>query len=205
MNYSQRVKKLYTVKHLLGEFLPVGRRVSELRRLTKTKFHQRSYGQLPCDICRPRTYPDKFKVKLENRESAELGRLYDFLFSDLHCGWAGRTGHYAYVEVGEESQLAANQDGYLYVFKHIDVRLVTADSSYGSSAFIEIARPDSVSCPKCSGSGYIDKFYLRRHPAKRRRLKRVSRPCSFCGGTRWTIDEIGDRRFCYCGDGRVYY
>ena len=26
MNYSQRVKKLYAVKHLLGEFLPAGRR-----------------------------------------------------------------------------------------------------------------------------------------------------------------------------------
>ena len=86
MNYSQRVKKLYAVKHLLGEFLPVGRRVSELRRLTKTKFYQRSYGRLLCDICRPRTYPDKFKVKLENRESAELDRLYDFLFGDVHLG-----------------------------------------------------------------------------------------------------------------------
>lgn len=115
MNHMRRIKKLYAVKHLLGEFLPVGRRGSELRRLTKNKFNQRKYGKLPCDVCRSKPYP--------------------------------------------------------------------------------------VSCPKCGGSGYIDKFYLLRKPAVRRRLKRVSRPCSFCGGTRWITDKNEDRRFCYCGDG----
>lgn len=119
MNCTQRVKKLYAVKHLLGEFLPVGRRKNELRNITHAKFNQRKYGQLPCDKCHSKPYP--------------------------------------------------------------------------------------VSCHKCGSSGYIDKFYLLRKPAVRRRLKRVSQPCWFCGGTRWVTDKNGDRRFCYCGDGRVYF
>lgn len=57
MNCTQRVKKLYAVKHLLGEFLPVGRRKNELRNITHAKFNQRKYGQLPCDKCHSKPYP----------------------------------------------------------------------------------------------------------------------------------------------------
>ncbi|AWL27128.1 hypothetical protein DJ533_00140 (plasmid) [Acinetobacter defluvii] len=59
-----------------------------------------------------------FKIKTPDRETLELSKLYDFLFDNLVCGWAGRTGHYAYSE--DPTQIAENQDGYIYCWEHTD-------------------------------------------------------------------------------------
>lgn len=54
-----------------------------------------------------------FKIKLPEKETKELDQFYNFLFDELHAGWAGRCGHYAW---GEEHQVSRNQDGFIYVF-----------------------------------------------------------------------------------------
>lgn len=206
MNQTQRTKKDLCSKHALGEFYPSGRRRGELKKITFVKWHRRIYGRFPCNMHKTETYPDKFKVKLEKRDSDELGKLYDFLFDELHCRWAGRTGHYCYVDDGEEHQLAPVQDGYLYVFKHDNRRVMTADSTYGNDSFVEILRPAPANCPKCKGSKFTSKQYLWRKAIKRRRPKRISWPCSHCSGKRWIVSELGYRHHCrHCGDGRVYY
>ena len=85
MNQTQRTKKVLRSKHALGEFYPAGRRRGELKKITFVKWHRRIYGRFPCNMHKTETYPDKFKVKLEKRDSDELGKLYDFLFDELHC------------------------------------------------------------------------------------------------------------------------
>ena len=81
-------------------------------------------------------YPASFKVKLEASGTERLDRLYDFLFDKLNCSWVGSHGHYAYDE--DPTVVAKQQDGYLYVFKHNGLRVVTADRSYGNGSFIEV-------------------------------------------------------------------
>lgn len=57
-----------------------------------------------------------FKIKTPAIYSKELELMYDFLFNELNCGWAGRIGHYAYDE--DKSKVAENQDGYIYCWEH---------------------------------------------------------------------------------------
>jgi hypothetical protein len=59
---------------------------------------------------------DIFKIKIPAIYSKELASMYDFLFDELNCGWAGRLGHYAYDE--DKSKVAENQDGFIYCWKH---------------------------------------------------------------------------------------
>jgi len=79
--------------------------------------------------------PDKFKIKIEKEQSNDLVKMYDLLFDDLGCTWAGRCGHYAYGDRG----VSDNQDGYIYSFIVGNKRVITADCSYGDSSFIEIS------------------------------------------------------------------
>ena len=75
--------------------------------------------------------PDLFKIKLPAKYSYELTQVYDFLFDFVVCGWAGRSGHYAYDGDGCE---ATNQDGYLYCYTHGHSRKLTA-SCKGNISF----------------------------------------------------------------------
>lgn len=80
--------------------------------------------------------PDNFKIRIEDRETPELKKMYDLLFDDLMCGWAGRVGHYAY---GHEHQVADPQDGFIYGWKTLDgKRLISADPFYGNPDYPEI-------------------------------------------------------------------
>lgn len=84
--------------------------------------------------------PSYFKVKLPARGTEELDRIYSFLFDELVASWAGRVGHYAYVDEGDEHQLATNQDGFLYCFIGPDgwMRRLTADSRLGDPYYPEV-------------------------------------------------------------------
>lgn len=83
--------------------------------------------------------PEKFKMKIPPAQTKELDRLYDFLFDFLQAGWAGRFGHHAYCDSEEAQHMVSDkQDGYLYVFKHMNGLVMTADSSFGNPNWPEI-------------------------------------------------------------------
>lgn len=61
------------------------------------------------------------KFKTPPRESEELDRFYDMVFSPdaFFASWAGRVDHYAYGE--HPHQVAQNQDGYVYLWPETSI------------------------------------------------------------------------------------
>lgn len=58
------------------------------------------------------------KFKTPPRESEELNRFYDLIFSPeaFDASWCGRTGHYAYTSPDKPWRQAENQDGFIYLW-----------------------------------------------------------------------------------------
>lgn len=74
-------------------------------------------------------FPSIFKVKTPKLgDDVNLGKMYDFLFDVLNCGWLGRSGHYCYDE--DPTREAKNQDGFIYCWIHCKTtnkRYISAD------------------------------------------------------------------------------
>ncbi|WP_417633187.1 hypothetical protein [Citrobacter freundii] len=58
------------------------------------------------------------KFRTPPRESEELGRFYDLVFSPeaFFASWCGRNGHYAYTSPDKPWRQAENQDGFIYLW-----------------------------------------------------------------------------------------
>ncbi|EBT5445582.1 hypothetical protein CK313_20115 [Salmonella enterica] len=66
----------------------------------------------------PKSLRKGLKFRTPPRESEELNRFYDLVFSPetFFASWCGRNGHYAYTSSDKPWRQAENQDGFIYLW-----------------------------------------------------------------------------------------
>lgn len=91
--------------------------------------------------------PKGLKFKTPPRESEDLGRFYDLVFSPetFFASWCGRIGQYAYCAPEKPWGLAENQDGFIYLWPLKRFALMGEYYSWEMSANPETAQ---CCCPE---------------------------------------------------------